>query len=92
MQWWRRNATNGLVSSAVSDVVSNSLRVLKTYRQTSTEPITYMNAAKNIIATEGVWGLFFRGLGTRIIAHGVNGMVFTVAWKYLEEEYWKKSK
>ena len=86
-----RNAANGLISSAVSDVVSNSLRVLKTYRQTSLEPISYINAAKNIISTEGLHGLFFRGLGTRILAHGVNGIVFTVVWKYLEEEYNKSS-
>jgi hypothetical protein len=87
-----RNAVNGLASSAVSDVVSNSLRVLKTYRQTSSEPISYGNAARNIIASDGLSGLFFRGLGTRVIAHGINGIVFTVVWKYLEEEYNKGDK
>ena len=86
-----RNAFNGLASSAVSDVVSNSLRVLKTYRQTSAETVSYTQAAKTIIASDGLSGLFFRGLGTRVIAHGINGIVFTVVWKYLEEEYNKNN-
>lgn len=84
-----RNAFNGLAASMVSDVVSNSLRVLKTYRQTSTVPVGYGAAIKDIISKEGITGLMFRGLGTRIVAHGVNGMVFTVAWKFFEEEYFK---
>ena len=30
-------------------------------------------------------GLFLRGLQTRIVSHGVNSMVFTVAWKLLQD-------
>ena len=84
-----RNGLNGLASSAVSDVVSNSLRVLKTYRQTAEVPVSYTVAAKTIIKNEGITGLMFRGLGTRIIAHGINGIVFTVFWKILEDEFFK---
>lgn len=44
-----RRALLGLMSSLVSDVCSNAIRVLKTYKQTSLEPIGYMEAAARII-------------------------------------------
>eukprot|EP00823_Brevimastigomonas_motovehiculus_P005771 TRINITY_DN433_c0_g1_i1.p1 TRINITY_DN433_c0_g1~~TRINITY_DN433_c0_g1_i1.p1 ORF type:complete len:320 (+),score=53.73 TRINITY_DN433_c0_g1_i1:66-1025(+) len=80
-----RNACIGFSSSAISDVCSNSIRVVKTYRQTSKVPVSYMEAIKNVYKSEGLKGLFGRGLTTRILAHGVNGIVFTVAWRQLGE-------
>jgi len=38
-----RNALIGFISSAVSDTISNSLRVIKTTRQTFPDPISYPN-------------------------------------------------
>lgn len=73
-----RNAFIGFCSAAVSDTCSNSLRVLKTTRQTSLEPVGYFESAKNIIANEGYGGLFGRGLKTRILTNGVQGALFTV--------------
>lgn len=43
------------------------------------------NAAKSIIASEGLWGLFGRGLGTRVLANGLQGLMFSVLWKYLQD-------
>ena len=83
-----RNAGIGLAASFVSDVSSNSIRVLKTYRQTSKVSVGYLTAAKEIIAKDGLvgWnGLLFRGLQTRIVSHGINSAVFTVAWKLFQE-------
>jgi len=80
-----RNAFMGFCSSVVSDCTSNSIRVLKTYRQTAEVNVSYMGAAKEIIAKDGLQGLFLRGLGTRVLANGVQGMAFSVIWKYLEE-------
>merc|ERR1719411_2509641 len=57
-----RNAVIGFASAAVSDTCSNSLRVLKTTRQTALEPVGYMESAKAIIEKEGYAGLFGRGL------------------------------
>ena len=85
-----RNALAGFCSSAVSDTCSNSIRVLKTTRQTYETPISYTDAAKEIIAKDGLVGLFGRGLQTRIIANGMQGMLFTVIWKGLSE-WWNKS-
>lgn len=83
-----RNAGIGIAASVVSDVSSNGIRVLKTYRQTSKEPIGYMQAFNNIKNEYGLFGwngLFLRGLQTRIVSHGINSAVFTVAWKIFQE-------
>merc|ERR1719446_673831 len=80
-----RNAAIGFASAAVSDCCSNSLRVLKTTRQTSTEPIGYYASAKQIVDAEGLAGLFGRGLKTRILTNGIQGALFTVGWKAIAE-------
>merc|ERR1719245_1629204 len=80
-----RNACIGFCSAAVSDSVSNSLRVLKTTRQTSLVPVSYMDSAKLIIEKEGYGGLFGRGLSTRILTNGVQGALFTIGWKAISE-------
>ena len=82
-----RNAAIGFCSSAVSDTCSNSIRVLKTVRQTYDTPISYSDAAKEIIAKDGLLGLFGRGLQTRLISNGMQGMLFTVIWKGLQAEW-----
>ena len=88
MQKTSRSALIGICASFVSDVSSNSLRVLKTYRQTSKEPISYVRALAEIRAKDGLFGLnglFFRGLQTRIVSHGINSMVFTIVWKWMQQ-------
>eukprot|EP00310_Coccolithus_braarudii_P025557 CAMPEP_0183358016 /NCGR_PEP_ID=MMETSP0164_2-20130417/47983_1 /TAXON_ID=221442 /ORGANISM="Coccolithus pelagicus ssp braarudi, Strain PLY182g" /LENGTH=378 /DNA_ID=CAMNT_0025531809 /DNA_START=75 /DNA_END=1208 /DNA_ORIENTATION=+ len=76
-----RNALLGFCSSAVSDTVSNSVRVIKTTTQTSTVPIGYMQALKMVIEKDGVSGLLFRGLVTKIISNGCQGLLFSVLWR-----------
>jgi hypothetical protein len=85
-----RNACIGFCSAAVSDTCSNSLRVLKTTKQTSIEQVTYMDAAKDIIAKDGVAGLFGRGLKTRILTNGIQGALFTIGWKAFSEFFAKQ--
>ena len=80
-----RRALLGLMSSLVSDVCSNAIRVLKTYKQTSVEPIGYMEAAARIIEKDGLTGLFFRGLTSKLTANALNAMLFTVVWKAISE-------
>ena len=84
-----RAALCGFLATCVSDCTSNSIRVLKTTRQTSATEISYREAATQIIEKEGIKGLFGRGLGTRILTNGVQASLFTVIWKYLEEFYFK---
>merc|ERR1712194_947940 len=64
---------------------NNQLRVLKTTRQTSMVPVSYMESAKAIIDKEGVAGLFGRGLKTRILTNGIQGALFTIGWKAISE-------
>jgi len=80
-----RRAIVGLCSSLVSDVCSNAIRVLKTCKQTSEIPISYHEAAAQIIAESGLHGLFLRGLSTKLVANALNAMLFTVVWKAISE-------
>jgi hypothetical protein len=85
-----RNAAIGFISSAVSDTCSNSIRVLKVYRQASTEKISYVQCAKNVIDKEGIMGLLGRGLQTKIIANGMQGLMFSVLWRYFDDAFFGK--
>lgn len=80
-----RRAIMGFCSSAVSDTCSNSIRVIKVYKQSSAEVISYPQVVKNVIAESGVKGLFFRGLETKILANGMQGILFSILWKQFEE-------
>ena len=80
-----RRAVQGFAASAVSDCSSNSIRVLKVYKQTNADTtMTYTKAIKEIVAKDGVWGLFGRGLGTKLISNGIQGAMFSVLWKTIE--------
>jgi len=86
-----RNALIGFCSSAISDTCSNSIRVIKTTKQTSTTPITYMGALTSVIQKDGVSGLLFRGLVTKIISNGCQGVLFSVLWR-LGQDYMNSKK
>ena len=73
------------MASVASDTVSNSLHVLKTYRQVNETRIGYVDAANEVIRVEGVTGLLGRGLKTRIIANGCQGLMFSVLWKIFQD-------
>jgi hypothetical protein len=80
--WWLlRAAFIGFCASVASDTISNSLRVVKTYRQVNDTRISYTEAAKQVIRQDGRLGLFGRGLKTRVIANGLQGILFSILWK-----------
>ncbi|CDO69743.1 hypothetical protein BN946_scf184697.g15 [Trametes cinnabarina] len=87
-----RQAFIGFCASVVSDTVSNSLRVVKTYRQVNEERIGYFAAAEAVIAADGLKGLFGRGLKTRILANGLQGLMFSVLWKLFMDLWDDKTK
>jgi hypothetical protein len=87
-----RNALIGMAASIVSDCISNSLRVVKTVKQTSGDAkLSYTGAIKGVLEKDGMKGLFGRGLSTRIATNVLQAMVFSVAWKAIEEELNKKA-
>ncbi|KAI6039411.1 mitochondrial carrier domain-containing protein [Pisolithus marmoratus] len=51
-----RSAFIGFVASVASDSISNSLRVVKTYRQVNATRISYSDAARAVIAADGIQG------------------------------------
>ena len=85
-----RNAFIGFCCAVVSDTCSNSLRVIKTTKQTHSEVITYPNAIRQVIAKDGILGLFGRGLKTRIITNGLQGIIFNIFWNLIQDIYFKK--
>ena len=54
--------------------------MVKTTTQTSTVPIGYLQALKMVIEKDGISGLMFRGLVTKIISNGCQGILFSVLW------------
>ncbi|KAL9185246.1 hypothetical protein ACHAXT_003023 [Thalassiosira profunda] len=84
-----RSAVLGLSASCVSDCVSNSLRVLKTTKQTAglggdNKDISYQEALALVLENDGVLGLLGRGLQTRLLTNAIQGALFSVLWKYFQ--------
>ena len=82
-----RCAFIGFCASLVSDCCANSLRVIKTTRQTMREHVSYADLVRQIIQQDGVMGLLGRGLGTKIMTNGIQGLAFSVVWKLAQEKY-----
>lgn len=80
-----RRALMGFCASAVSDTCSNSIRVVKVYKQSHPENLSYPQVVKNVIEESGIRGLMFRGLETKILANGMQGILFSILWKQFEE-------
>jgi hypothetical protein len=85
-----RSAVIGFSASAISDTCSNSIRVVKVYKQSNTEKLSYATTVTRIIKEDGLLGLFGRGLGTKLIANGLQGIMFSVLWKLIDDNFFKK--
>jgi hypothetical protein len=80
-----RRAILGFCSSAISDTCSNSIRVVKVYKQSHPDNLSYPQVVNKVLQESGVRGLFFRGLETKILANGLQGILFSILWKQFEE-------
>ncbi|EMR62517.1 putative mitochondrial carrier protein [Eutypa lata UCREL1] len=89
--WLARLAFIGFCASVISDSVSNSLRVVKTYRQVNDTKVSYSEAARLVVLQDGISGLFGRGLKTRILANGLQGLLFSILWKLFLDLWEKKT-
>lgn len=81
-----RNASIGFCATLVSDTISNSMRVIKTYKQTHKDKIGYKDVVREILEKDGINGLLFRGLKTKIFTNGLQGIIFSVFYKYFTEK------
>eukprot|EP00563_Minutocellus_polymorphus_P016399 CAMPEP_0181050986 /NCGR_PEP_ID=MMETSP1070-20121207/16810_1 /TAXON_ID=265543 /ORGANISM="Minutocellus polymorphus, Strain NH13" /LENGTH=288 /DNA_ID=CAMNT_0023129971 /DNA_START=8 /DNA_END=874 /DNA_ORIENTATION=+ len=86
-----RRALMGFCASAISDTCSNSIRVVKVYKQSHPENLSYPQVVKNVIEESGIRGLMFRGLETKILANGMQGILFSILWKKFEEVLFPKA-
>lgn len=84
---YSRYASIGFSSTMTSDIISNSMRVIKTNRQTAITEQSYLTIIKDILKTDGINGLLFRGLKTKLLANGLQGLIFTICWKSIEETF-----
>jgi len=82
-----RNAVIGLLASIVADTFSNPARVIKTYKQTSMEQISYLSAIQQVLAQGGFQGFFTRGLGTKVFCNAIQSMFFNITWELFQEKY-----
>ncbi|KAH0583202.1 hypothetical protein H2248_011086 [Termitomyces sp. 'cryptogamus'] len=82
-----RLASIGFIASVLSDSVCNSLKVVRVYCQVSEAHIEYFDAARAVIATDGVKGLLGRGLKTRLLINGIQGLMFSILWKFFQDMY-----
>lgn len=80
-----RSALIGFSSSLVSDTASNAIRVCKTFKQTYPKQITYKQIVLKIVTEHSITDLLFRGLRTKLISNGIQGMMFSVIWKSFQE-------
>ena len=84
-----RAAWIGFLASAVSDAVSNCIKVIKTVKQAmlvdeaSGAAPSYAAVVRHVLAEGGLAGLLGRGLLTRVASNGLQSVVFTVLWKVL---------
>ena len=85
-----RSSFIGFCSSAVSDTISNSVRVIKTVKQASAGEhsfsMSYRETIIKVHAESGIKGIFGRGLKTRILTNGIQSILFTVIWKLMSRK------
>lgn len=77
-----RNGAIGFISSLNSDICSNSLRIIKTNKQSQINA-NYQSIIKHIFKNEGATGLLFRGLQTKILINGIQGMIFSIMFNFI---------
>jgi len=80
-----RRALIGFCSSAVSDTISNSIRIIMVYKQSSLITLKYTQVIQNILQESGCKSIFIRGLETTILSNGLQGILFSILWKYFQE-------
>lgn len=80
------------MASRISDCCSNSLRVLKTKKQTAGGSdggeggeISYKEAVDSILGQNGWAGLFGRGLQTRLLTNAIKCVMASILWRYFQQ-------
>ena len=62
-------------------MATNPIRILKTYKQSNKENISYTQALKEISESKGLMNFYFRGLPSKLLLNGLNSALFLVLEK-----------
>ena len=79
-----RNGIIGFSSTIISDLVVNPLRIVKTYKQSSIDAITYNEIYKNVFSSMKLSN-FYRGIKVKMVFNCFNSSLYIILWKRLEE-------
>ena len=85
-----RNGGMGFLAAMCSDVATNGFKIIATNKQTNKMNVSYYDTAKKIVRRDGLPALVTRGLKTRMIGNGLQGAMFVVLWKGIEERISRK--
>ena len=80
----KKNILLGFASSAVSDMITNPIRILKTYKQSNKDNISYRQTVIEIVKSKGLLNFYVRGLPSKLLLNGLNSALFLVIWRKLE--------
>ena len=80
------NGFNGFVSSAASDMLTNPVRIIKTNKQSVEHSANYKDIVLDIYKKYGILEFWKRGLVIRIVTHGLQGSLFLILWKEIENK------
>ena len=79
------NAITGVSCSLISDMVVNPFRIIKTYKQSYENYISYRKIVENILKNDNnIFKSYFRGYLLRTSLNAFNSGLFVVLWKHFE--------
>ena len=85
-----RNGLIGFSSTLSCDIVVNPIRIIKTYKQSHKENISYINCIneifsnKNNIKNQNSISTLFRGFKIRIMINSISSGLYVILWKRIE--------
>lgn len=79
------NVLEGVTCAVVSDTITNPIKVLKTYRQTSPKEYSYITSLNILIKQKGYLNIIFRGLETRLLMNCLQNSLFVILWKEFDK-------
>lgn len=79
-----RNGIIGFSATIISDLVINPLRIVKTYKQSSKEAISYKEICKKVFSSMKISD-FYRGIKVKMVFNCFNSSLYIILWKRLEE-------
>ena len=65
---------------------------LQSWTEANSITISYSKTVQLVLAKDGKKGLLGRGLKTRIMANGMQGLIFSVLWKYIQDVQQERNK